>query len=88
MRGSVRRNMLDCSISQSAEIQRPKERFALAKRNWSASEVNFIYVAGLNVLPHGFDTAANLDVLCTCRFARLLQRILNAAGDKIKCRSA
>src|SRR6478609_1283167 len=83
VRGSVRRNMLDCPISQRAEIQAAKERFPLAKRNWSNSEVNFIHVAGLNVLPHCLDTTANLNVLCACCFARLLQRIFNAVRDKM-----
>src|ERR1700761_9228780 len=80
--------MLDCSISQSAKIQAAKERLSLAKRNWSKSEVNFIHVARLNELPHSLETAAYLDVLCACRFARFLQRIFNAVGDKMKCRSA
>ena len=88
MRGSFRRNMLDCPISESAKIQAAEERFPLAKRNWRKSQVNFVYVAGLNVLPHSLDTAANLDVLCACRFARLLQRIFDAVRDKMKCRSA
>ena len=88
VRGSFRRNMLDCPISQSAKIQAAKERFPLAKRNWSKSEVNFIHVAGLNVLPHRLGTAANLYVLCACRFACLLQRIFDAIRDKMKSRSA
>jgi hypothetical protein len=80
--------MLDYPISQCAEIQAAKERFPLAKGNWSKSEVNFIHVASLNVLPHSLDTAANLNVLCACRLARFSQRILNAVRDKMKCRSA
>ena len=48
MRGSFRRNMLDCPISESAKIQAAEERFPLAKRNWRKSQVNFVYVAGLN----------------------------------------
>jgi len=40
------------------------------KRNGSDGKVNFIHMAGLDVLPHGVGTAANLDVLCACRFAR------------------
>jgi hypothetical protein len=88
VRGSVGWNMLDCPIAQSAKIQTAKERFPLANRNWSKGEVNFIYVAGLNVLPHSLDTAANLNVLCARRFARLLQRNINAVSDKIKCCSA
>lgn len=55
--------MLDCPVSQSAEIQAAKERFPPAKGNGSNSEVNFIHVAGLNVLPHRLNTATNLDVL-------------------------
>ena len=74
--------MLDCPISESAKIQAAEERFPLAKRNWRKSQVNFVYVAGLNVLPHSLDTAANLDVLCACRFARLLQRIFDAVRKK------
>ena len=44
MRGSVRRNVLDCPISQSAQIQVAEERFPLAERNRRNCEVNFIYV--------------------------------------------
>jgi len=87
MRGSVRRNMLDCSVSQIAEIHPAKERFPLAKRNGSKGKMNFIDVAGLNVLLHSLRTAANLNVLSACRFARSLQRILNTVGDEVKCRS-
>mgnify|MGYP001549803198 FL=1 len=79
--------MLDCPVSQSAKIQAAKERLPLAKRNGRNSEVNFIHVAGLDILLHSLDTAANLDVLCACRFARLLQRSLNAISDKVKCRA-
>ena len=61
--------MLDGPIAQSAEIQAAEERFPLAKRNGSQSEVDFIHVAGLDVLLHRLDTAANLDVLCAGRVA-------------------
>ncbi len=77
--GPVRRNMLDRPISQGAEIQAAEERFPLAKRNGRNGEVDFIDVAGLHVLLHRLDTAANLDVLCAGRIARLLQRLLDAA---------
>src|SRR5690242_2603709 len=80
--------MLDCPIPQSAEIQAAEERFPLAKRNGSKSQVDFIHVAGLNVLLHRLDAAANLDVLCACRFARLLQRLLDAVRDEMKGRPA
>lgn len=88
MRGSVRRNMLDRSISQGTKVQAAKERFPLAKRDWSNGEVNLIHVAGLNVLPHRLGTAADLNVLCACRFARPLQRIFDAVRDEMKRRSA
>src|SRR5690348_5422210 len=80
--------MLDCPISESAEIQAAKEGFSLAKHNWSKSEVNVIHVARANILLHRLHTAPNLNILCACRFAHLWQRILNAARDKMKCRSA
>ena len=88
MSGSVRRNVLDCPVSQGAKIHAAKKRLPLAKHHGSKSKVNFVHVAGLNVLPHGLYTAANLNVLCACRFARLLQRILNTVSNKVKCRSA
>ena len=78
MRGAVRRDMFDCPIPQSAKIQAAKERFPLAKRYGRKSEVNFIHMAGLNILLHSLDTAANLNVLCAGHFARLLQRGFNS----------
>lgn len=87
MRGSLRRNMFDCPVSQRMKINAAKERFSLAERCGDKSKVNFIDLSGLNILPHGLGTAANLDVLCACRLARLLQRLLNTASDKVKCRS-
>jgi hypothetical protein len=75
VRGALRRNMLGCPISQSAEIQAAKERFSLAKRNWNNSEVNFIHVGGLNVLLHGLDTAANLNVLWNVRRQYLIHNL-------------
>src|ERR1041385_8589414 len=80
--------MLDGPVSERAKIEAAEQRFALAERNRSKGEVNFIDVAGLNILPHGLDTAADLDVPCACRLARLLQRLCDAAGDKMKCRAA
>lgn len=88
VRGSLGGNMFDCPISQSAQIQAAEKRFPSAKCDGRNGEVNFIHVAGLNVLPDRLDTAANLDVLRACRFPRLVQRLLDAAGDKMKCRSA
>jgi len=88
MRGSVRRNMLDRPVSQSTKIDTVEERFSSAKGDRSKSKVDFVHVAGLNVLPYSLSTAANLDILCARRFARLLQRKLNAIGNKVKCRSA
>ena len=88
MRGSGRRNVLDSPIPQSTKIKAAKERFPLAKRDRSKGEVNLIHVAGLNVLPHRLGTAANLNVPCACRFARPLQRIIDAVSDEMKRRSA
>ena len=67
------------------KIQAAKE-FPLAKRNWSKSEVNFIHVAGLNVLPHRLGTAAN-DVLCLPLRAPFAAHF-RCQRDKMKSRSA
>src|SRR5947209_3233318 len=80
--------MLDCPIAQYAQIQAAKERFPLAERNRSKGEMDLVHVAGLNVLLHGLDPAANLDVFCACRFARPVQRNLNAVSNEMKSRSA
>jgi hypothetical protein len=77
--------MFDCPVSESAKIQAAKERFPLAERNWTKGEVNLIHVAGLNVLLHSLDTAADLDVLSARRFARFFQRFLNATGNEMEC---
>jgi len=87
MRGSLRWNMFDCPVSQRMQVNTAKECFPLAERNGSKSKVNFIDMAGLNVLPHSLGTTANLDVLCACCFARLLQRLFNTTSDEVKCRS-
>ena len=88
MRGSLCRNMLDCPISQSAEIKAAKECFPLAQRNRSDSEVDFIHEAGPDVLLHRLDAATDLDVLCACRFPRTQKGILDAIRDKMECRAA
>ena len=78
MRGSLGRDMLDCAISKSPQIQAAEQRFPLAERDWNNGKVNFIHVAGLNKLLHSLGPAANLDVVRACRIARPLQRVLNA----------
>jgi hypothetical protein len=59
MRGSVGRSMLDCPVAQSAKIQAAKERLSLAEHDRGNCEMNFIDVAGLNVLPYSLDAAAD-----------------------------
>lgn len=88
MRGSTRRHMLNGPVSQGSEVKATKERFPLAKRNGRYSEMNFIDVAGLNILPHSVDAAANFDILFTGSFARQLQRGIDSVGDEIERRTA
>src|SRR6185437_17162466 len=78
VRGSVRRYMLDCPVSQGAQVHAAKQRFPRAKRNWRNGEVNLIDVSALNVLLHSLDTAADLYVLSARRFARFFQCVPDA----------
>src|SRR5262249_54047685 len=88
MRGALGRRMLDSPISQRAEIEAVEERFPLAERDRRLGEVEFIDMAGLNILPYRLDAAADLDVLGAGRLARLLQRSLDTVGDEVEGRAA
>ena len=63
MRGSLRRNMLDCPITEGAKVQAAEAALHPGLARPEQGRGNFIDVPGLNYCLTGLDATTDLDVL-------------------------
>ena len=76
------------AIAEGAKVDAGEQRFALTKYNWSYSQVNLVDMTAANKLPHGRDSAADLDILAARGVTRALQGYVNAVGHEVEGRAA
>ena len=88
MRRMLRRLVLRHGKSQCAQVKTGKQRLPLTESNRCKCKVERIDQSSLQILPHGGNTASDLDVLVTrCLFGEP-QRLFDSAGDKVESSSA
>src|SRR6202166_3693808 len=74
--------------SQRGQVKTGKQCLTLTEDNRCKGKVERINQPSLQILPHGGNTASDLDVLVTRRLFREPQRLFDSAGDKVEGRPA
>src|ERR1700743_999041 len=88
MRRTLRRLVLRHRKSQRGQVKTGKQCLTLTEGNGCKCKVERIDQPSLQILPHGRNTASNLDVLVTCCLFGESQSLLDSAGDKVEGRLA
>lgn len=84
----VRGGMLDHFETERRQIDSREHRFAAAENDGGDREVQLVDQPALEILPHGGNTAADLDVFAAGGRLGLFQRDLDPFGDEMKNRAA
>jgi hypothetical protein len=79
--------MFHRAVPKFTKIDSGEMRFASSEHDRRHREMNFVYMAGQNELPHGVDPAADLDVCVARSLARPGQSCFDAFGDGVKGRA-
>ncbi len=82
MSRSVGRDMLDGPVAQLAQVNAREKCLATAENHRSQGHVHLIDTARLDILADRLYASADLDILCTSCFPRLLQCSFNPSRTK------
>src|SRR5690242_7168846 len=82
VRRALAGDRLRALVAERAQVEPGEEVLPRAHQHRAQHEVHLVDEARLEVLPHGGHAAADADVAPARGLARLLQRLVDAAGDE------